>query len=340
MKKYTILAAALMFAGVANAQAPTNTYQGIAPRAARVPSPNPANAPVAGASQGSFSSDFQDYSQDSYINQAGNRNNATVNQTDGRTSAAGGGSTAVIDQTGDDNTANQTQTLQNTTFSNDPASLGGRNFAKSTQAGSSSQSDQTQEGGGYNRMDVTQGAGTTGNRAIQTQRVVGGQGDGNQASIAQTRFAVVGGGSGNRAEQDQSGYNHIASISQESSNSFAKQTQRGGGANPISLGNSARIHQGDPGDRNTAIQDQEGTNNTARIQQGVSPGASADGNFAKQTQSNDGNQADIDQKSSNNYAEQVQSGMRNFSSMSQDNVSSAAYSTQSGNNNSATVTQR
>ena len=102
MKKYTILAAALMFAGAANAQAPTNTYQGIATRPVSTPTnPNGTNPTVAGASQGGYSADFNAYSQDSYINQAGNGNNATVNQTDGRSAGmrAEGGSTAIIDQT-------------------------------------------------------------------------------------------------------------------------------------------------------------------------------------------------------------------------------------------------
>lgn len=342
MKKLTILASALLFAGAAYAQAPTNTYQGIATRPVNTPAnTNSTNSEVTGASQGTYSMNYQDYSQDSYINQAGSGNNATVDQTDGRSSKANGGSTAILNQTGDNNSAFQTQTLTTTPYSN--GSGDGRNFMKATQDGSSSQSNQTQSGGGYNKLVVLQGANTTGNRAIQTQSIDATGGDGNQGTIEQTNYAgssnpgVADRGSYNRAEQDQAGYNNKALIQQESFRSFAKQTQRGGTPN-VPDGNSANIHQGDPNGSNTAIQDQSGVRNTARIQQGVSPGP-ANGNFARQTQSNEDNQADINQKSSNNYAEQVQTGMHNYSSILQENVASAAYTTQSGNNNTATVHQ-
>jgi len=346
MKKLSILAAALLFAGAANAQAPTNQYQGVATRPVNVPTnPNTPNGEVTGTMTmpGGFNPNYQAYSQDSYINQAGNGNNATVDQTDGRMGAnrANGGSTAVIDQTGNRNTANQQQTLVD--GSNFSMGVGeGRNFVKSTQAGTASQSDQKQTSGGYNKLVVLQGAGTTGNRAIQTQSIDGsGRGAGNQGTIEQTNYTGFGtsGGNGNRAEQDQSGYNQKALIRQESDNSFAKQTQRDG-ATTVTDGNSADIHQGLPGNKNTAIQDQTGVRNTARIQQGVDTfPTGANNNFARQTQSNSDNQADIDQKSSNNYAEQIQTGMANYSRMSQSNVSSAAYSIQGGNNNSASVTQ-
>lgn len=101
--------------------------------------------------------------------------------------------------------------LATTTFSNTPNPLA-RDFMKSTQAGTRSQTNQTQNGGGFNTMNITQGAGTTGNRAIQTQNVdAAGNGDGNQAVINQTRFGGSG-GSGNRAEQTQSGVLERAQI--------------------------------------------------------------------------------------------------------------------------------
>lgn len=341
MKKLTILASALLLTGAAYAQGPTNSsYRGYAQRPVNTPAnAHGANAQVAGASQGSYSPNYSDYNQDSYINQAGSGNYATVDQSDSRAPRANGGSTAILDQTGNNNNASQKQTLVNTTFSNSGATES-RDFMKATQAGSSSQVNQTQGGGGFNTMNVTQGAGTTGNRAIQTQSVNSNNvGDGNQANIKQTKYATAGGGSGNRAEQDQSGVLQTASIDQEASNSYAYQKQRGGIVGRHQ--NSAYIHQGDPGNANTAIQSQNGVDNSARIRQSVS--STANNNYAKQTQTLTGNQADIEQKSSGNYAEQVQSGLAggggNYSSIDQSMVKSAAYTTQTGNNNSAYVVQ-
>lgn len=347
MKKITLLlGAAMLFAGAANAQAPTNVYKGDVTRPVAAPSNTvPVNSEVKGASEGNFSSDYLSYSQDSYINQAGNGNNATVKQTDGRATRVNGGSSASIDQTGSNNTANQTQTLVNGSTYSVNGNAFSRSFSGATQAGTASQSDQVQTGGGFNKQVVMQGAGTTANRAIQTQSIDGsGHGAGNIATINQTNYAPAGtnSGSGNRAEQDQSGYNQNGLIDQESYKSFAKQTQRGGADGGLN-GNDATIHQGAPGQANTALQIQSGVRNRARIQQGVFSGAmppSADQNFARQTQSNQDNNADIFQGSSKNYAEQVQTGAANYSSMDQRNVSSAAYSTQSGNTNSAIVTQR
>jgi hypothetical protein len=346
MKKFTILASALLFAGAAYAQGPTNQYGGATQRAVTTPTnPNSANPQVNGASQGSYAPSYTSYSQDSYINQAGSGNYATVDQRDGRTPGVGGGSTAILDQTGNNNNASQTQLSVNTVYSNSTLNgsfAGQRDFMRSTQAGSNSQTNQTQNGGVYNTMTVNQGVGTRANRAIQTQNIdASGFGAGNQARINQTTAAGFAAASGNRAEQTQSGILQTAQIDQQGTNSFAQQTQAGG-ANVLP-NNSALIQQGAPGNANTAIQSQTGSVNAARIQQSVGAGNAGNNNFARQTQSLNNNQADIIQRSSGNYAEQVQSGLAggggNYSSMDQSNVSSAAYSVQSGNNNSAIVVQ-
>lgn len=345
MKKLTILASALLFTSAAYAQGPTNTYTGQAVRSLAAPAnPNATNAPVSGASAGSYNTNYSAYSQDSYINQAGSNNQATVDQSDARTPGVNGGSTAIADQTGNNNTAFQTQSSSNTPYSGatyNGSYTGARDYAKTTQAGNGNQSNQTQSGGVYNRMTVTQGVGTTGNRAIQTQSLdATGNSTANQAVINQTQYNGAG-GSGNRAEQTQSGILETAQIDQQSTNSFAKQTQSGG-TGP-SNGNSANIQQGAPGVGNTAQQTQNGQNNAARISQSVGAGNAGNTNYALQNQTMVGNQADIIQRSSNNYAEQQQSGLagggHNYSIMTQSGGPSAALSVQTGNSNSAFVTQ-
>ena len=346
MKTFSIFAAALFATGAVYAQGPTNQYGGASQRNVTIPTNHhSANPQVNGASQGSFAPSYAAYSQDSYINQAGSGNYATVDQRDGRSPGNGGGSTAILDQTGNNNNAAQTQVSVNNIYSN--ATLNGsfagqRDFMRSTQAGSNSQTNQTQSGGVYNTMTTNQGMGTTGNRSIQTQNIdAAGYGAGNQARINQTTATGFAAASGNRAEQVQSGILHTAQIDQQGTRSFALQTQSGN-ANTLP-NNSALIQQGAPGNANTAIQSQTGSVNAARIQQSVGAGNAGNNNFARQTQSMNDNQADIIQRSSNNYAEQVQSGLAggggNYSSMNQSNVSSAAYSVQSGNNNSAIVVQ-
>ena len=336
MKKLTILAAALFATGAAYAQGPTNQYTGWGQRTLPAPvNTHSANPTVNGANAGVPSNNYNSYNQDSYINQAGNGNYATVDQSDSRVPANNGGSTAILNQSGNNNNASQKQTLVLSTFSNSGA-YGSRDFMKATQAGSSSQVNQTQNGGGFNTMNVTQGAGTTGNRAIQTQNVdAAGGGDGNQATINQVQYLGAG-GSGNRAEQTQSGVLETAQIDQQGTNGYAKQTQVGGTNGQV---NNSYIGQGAPGNANTAIQSQNGTNNTSRILQSVGAGNAGSNNYALQNQTNNNNQADIIQNSSRNYAEQQQVGNSNYSSMTQSNVVSAAYSIQSGNNNSAIVVQ-
>ena len=335
MKSVSIFtAAALLVAGAANAQTPTNQYTAgykVVDASKTVPTnSNTPNSEVSGAPARGWSTKYTDYSQDSYVNQVGTGNTASVDQSDNRESKANGGSTAILNQMGDYNTATQKQTLTSTYYSNDEDQ--GRDFMKSTQLGSNSQSNQTQSGGGYNSAVVLQGAGTKNNRAIQTQYIDGnGLGAGNDATINQTRYSTVGGGSGNRAEQTQSGILQIAQIDQESSNSYAKQTQSGGAFN------RAYIHQGDPGNANTAKQTQSGSSNAARIRQSVS--SMANNNYAAQNQIGNSNQADIEQRSSKNYAEQQQQGSSNYASTLQENVQSASYITQNGMANSAIVHQ-
>ena len=330
----------MLTAGVANAQGPTNTYQGPTIRPVATPGTAPvAPADVPGASKGTYSPNYGDYSQDSYVSQTGNGNYATVDQAN--TAGAARGNTAILDQTGNNNKASQNQST-----TNNNQGYGGtfngidRNFMRSTQNGSGSQTQQSQSSGFANVATVLQGTGTTGNRAIQNQGTnAAGASLANQAAISQTRYAVVGGGSGNYAEQQQSGLLQAARIDQEASNSYAKQTQRGGGniPNPQSS-NDAYIHQGDPGTRNTAEQSQDGFGNKAQIQQSVS--STANDNYAMQTQTGTNNRADILQQSSGNYAEQMQSNDGNYSSMSQSNVRSAALSVQTGAANTAIITQK
>ncbi|QKG57091.1 hypothetical protein GKZ68_10900 [Hymenobacter sp. BRD128] len=336
-----LAATMLLMAGSAYAQAPTNTYGGNPIRPVTAPTnTHKANPEVSGASAGTYSKDYNAYSQDSYVSQTGSGNYATVDQVN-TGGPHNGGSTAILDQNGDNNNATQTQSAAGDSkyYSYSGNTSTNRNFAKATQNGSKSQVDQTQSGGIANVMTVVQGAGTTGNRAIQTQGADAiGAGTGNQAEINQTHYSSSGSGSGNRAEQAQTGILQTAKIDQEGSNSYAKQTQDG---NAQGRFNNAYIHQGDPGTANTAIQTQNGLSNTARIQQSVS--STANNNYALQNQTMNGNQADITQQSSNNYAEQQQSGLsgggNNYSSIMQSNVASAAYTTQSGNNNAVTVNQ-
>jgi hypothetical protein len=296
---------------------------------------------VPGASKGTYSTDYSQYSQDSYVSQTGTGNYATVDQvnTSGGTTY---GSTAILNQNGDNNKASQSQSAAGDTRGlGDYYTGDNRNFMRSTQNGSGSQTQQSQSGGSANVATILQDAGTSGNRAIQTQGLdATGTSNGNQAVINQTKYGGrTGGGSGNYAEQQQSGLLQGARIDQEASNSYAKQTQRGVGDDGAGQNNNdAYIHQGDPGMRNTAEQTQDGTSNTARITQSV--GSNASDNFAMQSQTGNGNQADISQSSNGNYAEQMQNGNGNYSSMSQSNVRSAAYSTQTGASNTAIVTQR
>jgi hypothetical protein len=351
LNQHLLLAAATMLmAASAYAQAPTNTYQGSPVRPVTPPTnTHSPNAEVTGASAGRYSTDYNAYSQDSYVSQTGSGNYATVDQVN--TTGPARGSTAILNQNGDNNNATQRQsaTGNSRAASNGPVSYFtpyDRNFVQATQNGSRSQSDQSQSNGIANRMTVVQGAGTTGNRAIQTQGTdANGVSIYNQAEINQTRFSAVGGGSGNRAEQTQTGTDQTARIDQEASNSYAKQTQSttGGsfGVGGFSDGNNAYIHQGDPGNANTAMQTQNGTRNVARIQQAL--GSTANNNYALQNQLGNTNQADITQQSSNNYAEQQQlnrgGGGENYSSITQSNVTSAAYTTQSGIQNTVIVTQ-
>lgn len=334
----------MLMAGTAYAQAPTNTYGGAPIRQLNTPTNSnrtPGDVNTAGPNgnntKGNYSTDYSQYSQDSYVSQTGNGNYATVDQAN--TIGAGQGNTAILNQSGDMNKASQSQSAVGTN-GRDYAYPGGynRNFMRATQNGSNSQTQQSQSNGLGNVATVLQGAGTTGNRAIQTQGVdAAGTSNANQAEINQTQYnGRSGGGSGNYAEQVQTGLIQQARIDQESSNSYAKQTQRGG-STYFSEANSAIIHQGDPGTRNTAEQSQDGNSNNARIQQSV--GSTASNNYAMQTQTGNSNQADITQQSDGNYAEQMQMGTSNYSSMTQSNVRSAAYSVQNGTSNTAIVTQ-
>jgi hypothetical protein len=348
--QYCLLAAAMLVAGVANAQAPTNTYQGAPLRTVVTPGTAPAapgdvntTGPNGNNTKGTYSKNYSDYSQDSYVSQAGNTNYATVDQvnTSGRTALGG---TAILDQNGNNNKASQVQSATGATQGGISTYYTGdtRNFMRSTQNGNASQTQQTQANGVANTMTILQGAGTTGNRAIQTQGVdAGGTGFANQAQINQTKYAQGSGtGSGNYAEQVQTGLVQAVKIDQEGSNSYAKQTQRGG-ANVAAGTNSndAYIHQGDPGTRNSAEQSQNGLGNRARIQQGI--GGTTNDSYAMQTQNGNNNRADIDQHSTTgSYAEQMQSNNNNYSSMTQTNVRSAAYSVQTGAANTAIITQR
>ena len=345
LNQHLLLAAATMLmAGTAYAQAPTNQYQGNPTRSLNAPTnsnPTPGDVTTAGPNsnntKGSYSTSYGDYSQDSYVSQTGTGNYATVDQLS--TAGASRGNTAILNQNGNYNKASQTQssTGAGQGFSSGYYTGSDRNFMRSTQNGSNSQTQQSQSSGFANSETVLQGAGTTNNRAIQTQGVNGsGPSVGNQAVINQTRYAVAGGGSNNYAEQVQTGLLQGAQIDQEASSSYAKQTQKGG-ADQFHA-NDAYIHQGDPGTRNSAEQSQDGVGNVARIQQGI--GGTTNNSYAMQTQTGTNNQADIDQHlTTGSYAEQMQTGTSNYSSMTQANVRSAAYSVQSGTANTAIINQ-
>ena len=333
MKSVSLLAAALLIAGAANAQTPTNQFTNV-PRQPHAPAAQsgPNGAPVT-AMPGYFYPNYTGYSQDSYIEQTGTSNYSKVDQTDGRTGnlATGSGSSAVVSQTGLKNNAYQNQTLD--AGSN---AVDGRNLLRSTQTGTSSQSNQTQTGGSSNTAEVNQSAPSYQNQATQTQT----DGRGNGAIINQSSYEFEAPSNHNTAVQTQTGGNgNAVKIDQQGSNSYAEQTQTGGSAN------DAYIGQGAPGAGNTAIQIQtNGGDNKAEILQSVGLPA-ANNNYALQKQTGYGDQALIEQKSSGNFARQDQAGMgpyevqNNNSKISQSNVSSAAYTLQTGNMNTATVVQ-
>ncbi|MBJ6107395.1 hypothetical protein JAO73_00120 [Hymenobacter sp. BT523] len=333
MKALLLLAAAMGVAAVANAQAPTNTFSRSTRSLFTPLTPAGPNTLGPGAAQGSFNTSYGAYSQDSYIEQTGSNNYSNVDQTDNRSGslAANSGSTANLVQSGNSNNASQTQSLN---ASSNVA--GGRNYMGATQAGSFSTSTQTQNNGYNNAALVEQGAATSGNVASQTQ-----SGDNNGLRITQTRFTGYPTSStGNRATQTQTGSMNLGIIEQQGRDSHAAQSQAG-------YFNDAYIGQGSDGVGNTALQTQTAGSqqNNARIRQSVATASGAsNNNFARQTQSGYGDQADIEQRSSNNYAEQMQSGPGSFyqnnnSDILQERVSSAAYTTQSGNRNTAIVHQ-
>ena len=334
MKSVSLLAAALLIAGAANAQTPTNQFTNV-PRQPQAPAAQsgPNIAPVT-AVPGHFDPSYTGYSQDSYIEQTGTSNYSKVDQTDGRTGnlAIGSGSSAVVSQTGSKNNAYQNQTLD--AGSN---AVAGRNLLRSTQAGTSSQSNQTQTGGSFNTAEVNQFAPSDQNRAIQTQT----NGRNNGAVINQATASYIGAPTTNHntAKQTQEGGSgNSIRIDQQGRNSYAEQNQT------MAYDNDAFIGQGAPGANNTAIQNQAGSANKARIVQSVG-GQFANNNYALQNQKGMGDQALIDQESAGNFARQDQAGMgpyevqNNNSKISQSNVSSAAYTLQTGNMNTATVVQ-
>lgn len=329
MKKLTILAAALLVAGAANAQqvsTAASNYRNPAftPLTPFTPGGVTHNAPVNGASAGTPAGTYNSYNQDSRVNQSGTHNEAAIDQIDAR-SGASGGSTANLLQSGNFNTATQNQASAGNT-------TGGRNTMYATQAGNGSQSNQSQSGVDHTAAQVSQDAGSSANRAIQSQA----SGTNQSAYIHQT-----GSSSGNRAEQIQTGGaspsvngGMTAVTEQQGSTSYAKQTQGG-------LGVDAEIYQG-VGANNTAMQTQNGSYLNASIKQ---TGAGSSGNYAKQDQIGYSNNASIVQHSANNYAEQTQGNntatyQNNTSVITQDNVSSAAYTSQTGGAfNTVVVTQ-
>ena len=142
--QHLLLAAAMLTAGVANAQSQVTTAPNTTRHTSFTPlAPNPGfrNATVNGAAAGTPLTNYDDYSQDSRVEQTGTHNYSTVDQHDGRGGLLGG-SSAVITQTGDNNNASQTQDL--TAGSN---VAGGRNTMLATQAGSLRLSAQSKTGG-------------------------------------------------------------------------------------------------------------------------------------------------------------------------------------------------
>ena len=329
MQKLTILAAAVLFAGAANAQQVStagSTYRSPAftPLTPFTPGGVTHNAPVNGANAGSPAPTYNSYNQDSRVDQSGTHNEAVIDQVDAR-SGATGGSTANLVQSGNFNTATQNQ-----------ASAGnitaGRNTMYATQAGTRSQSNQSQYAVDHTAAQVSQDANSSANRAIQNQA----SGTYQSAYIHQT-----GSSSGNRAQQSQVGGSTpnvngqmTTVIEQQGLTSYARQIQSG-------LGDDAGILQG-VGANNTAMQTQSGRYLNASIKQ---TGAAASGNYAKQDQTGYSNNASIEQHSANNYAEQAQGNgtnayQNNTSVITQNNVSSAAYTSQTGGAfNTVVVTQ-
>ena len=326
---FLLLAAAMLTAGVANAQTNQLNRTPTAPTAPTAPGGPDAFIVPNGSVP--FSTMRGSYSQDSYISQSSTHNYANVDQVDNRTGAAatsGSGSSAAIEQTGMYNNAYQTQALDNSSYVNS------RNEMRATQAGVEDQSRQTQTGGFGNTAAVTQAEGSSFSSAVQIQA----GGAYNSAAITQSQFNNDQ-NDRNIARQTQTGDNQSARIGQQGHSGVVTQTQSGSS-------NSADGYQGARGANNTIVQDQSGTYNKGRVVQSSNfPQENFDRNYAKQTQSGFMNSADINQRAHDSYAEQVQSGALNSSRITQgldgttSNVASAAYTTQSGTSNSATVYQ-
>lgn len=335
MKKLTILAVALLAASAANAQDLITTRFARPTEGPENPVTNRgANPTPPVLNPGTFGTSYINYNQDACIVQAGSTNYSLINQTDNRTGARAfnSGSSAYISQSGSLNNAYQTQTLDNTSNV-----VNGRNLLSSTQAGTKSQSDQTQTGGFSNTAEVNQGAGTSENRAIQTQT----GGNTNSALINQTNAVGYAPSAGNRAEQVQTGSDESAQIDQQGKFGYAKQTQSG-------FSDHAYIGQGAPGMRNTAIQTQSGVENVAKITQSVGPPTTGnDFNYAQQNQSGYGDQANIDQHGAHNFAQQYQAGSstgaldpNNESSITQSHNYNGAYTSQIGVTNTSIIVQQ
>ena len=330
MKNLTLIAAALLVAGAANAQNPITSFTHAAETPETAVTNRPSNNLGADQTAGAIRTLYSDYNQDSRVSQAGLGNYAGVDQSDTRnqsTLRANTGSSAIIDQTGTYSNAFQTQVLD--ASSNNTLGGQGRNLLRSTQAGFHNQSTQTQTGGYYNTAEVAQGPTSSNNHATQTQT------GGNENSA---RIQQHGTSSGNFAKQDQSGggTDNTALINQEGYNSYASQSQTVGTSNDMTA------NQGSRGTGNTSKQFQTGDENRANITQSTT--TTGGDNYAEQNQKGYGDQASIEQQGSHSFAKQDQNGSfyadpNNESKITQSNVASAAYTTQSGYINTAVINQ-
>ena len=320
-----LLGAALLLAGSAHAQ--LRTLSVAAPTGVGV-------APTIGATRGAAGApaapdrpavgSTSPFNNDSYVQQAGTGQMATVSQT------GGGKNTADIDQTSaaagvGGNYASQKQESVSSNY-NAPVD----NQANIRQYGTGSTATQDQRGV-QNKALVQQGSAdhsttASNNYASQTQRGPQANTNGNTANIQQN---TTNSGSGNSATQTQLSYGSNLASSQQGSDNTSEQTQgptgdsdhgtvsqtgNGNYAKQSQTGSRDRAEISQSGSSNQARQDQQGSDGDAKITQ------STDGNFAEQLQ--------IGGASSHNYAETTQYGNSSYS-----------VETQTGSNNTVLVNQ-
>ena len=265
---------------------------------------------------------------------------------------------AAVDQDGTGNQASTTQQWDNSSaytiqsgvdnksmiVQNDGEEDAGGNQAFNEQYGARNESSIDQRGAGFNDAYTIQDGDD--NKAKQTQNTIamaGGQGEtgiinqGNQNAFATVGDALDGNnGNGNLYDA----LNTVDNITNGSQNDLSF----GGIAFQTQLGkmNAAEIHQFGSAAQssNQAEQYQEGWNQDALIVQNAYGNNNGGGNYARQEQYDDNNEAAIGQNGVNHKAFQYQDGKRNLALSTQRGNGQLLNTHQFGNDNYATSKQR